>query len=261
MVAKNPPPEKVVHDSSFTTGNYTFTQEHYIQGLQRFAQQLNRRITSRDVENADRTTVANPSTLADHFGTFNGALKAANLPIYQERWNREKAAQRLRALAKELSRIPTSRDVAKASKEGKCPCVLTLTRLFGSFNKTLYAAGLFYAPEQRRIIRGLRALAKILRRTPTARDTTAASRNMVPSVTTIQNHFNGKYNNALRAARLPIVREIKARLSTHPTIPYKGICADCHKDRLLVMRVNKIQGACRRCYKERRDRSKEKSAA
>ncbi len=140
-------------------------------------------------------------TYQKKFGSWNDALKAADLGINKER-DVAKSVLRddLIRLADELNRTPTSRDVAKKGKYATS----TYSNKFGTWNNAIQEAGLGLV-RQRNITREellleLERLTEELSHPPTAYDMREVGRF---SVSTYSNEF-GSWNSALQQAGISL---------------------------------------------------------
>jgi hypothetical protein len=82
------------------------------------------------------------ATVLRVYGSWNHALEAAGLPTHRHAWSRAETLERLAAWAREHARAPT---LADARDDSRLPGQAACTRLFGSWNEALRAAGI--APE------------------------------------------------------------------------------------------------------------------
>jgi phage terminase small subunit len=112
-----------------------------LEQLQRLAGKLGRVPTPRDVDEAhSRGECASKSLFGAEFGGVINALQAAGFSAVGRRQTRERLIEALHQMARELGKIPSSRDITKA--KGKYPAVRTFERYFGSFPAARDAAGL-----------------------------------------------------------------------------------------------------------------------
>lgn len=113
------------------------SQEELIISLQTLSGQLGR---SPFVSDVGKNNLPVWSTYAKAFGSWNDALRAAGLEINVNRgYTPERLIQDIRDLAEDLGRVPTRRD-CKAKEDTASQKVYT--KVFGSWNKALEAAGL-----------------------------------------------------------------------------------------------------------------------
>jgi hypothetical protein len=141
------------------------------------------------------------SVYQDLFGSWNGALDSVGLPFNEQRnIPKNKLITELNQLAGELGRTPTSRDMQEQG--GHVPA--TYSRIFGSWNEAVEAAGL--EPTRQRevsdtaLITELQRVADDLDHPPTADDMHDQGRF---GVTTYLKAF-GTWNDGLRAADLSV---------------------------------------------------------
>ncbi|MGB8647994.1 MAG: HNH endonuclease [Anaerolineae bacterium] len=131
------------------------------------------------------------STIEKHFGSWNAALKAANLPLNKVgKFSDQDLLDKLRVFYQEHGRAPTLDEL---------PGAATIEQRFGSWNNALTTAGL--QPNKKNeipdeaLLERLRAFHREHGRSPTFAE--------LPGATTILVRFGG-WNNALRAAKLPL---------------------------------------------------------
>ena len=92
---------------------------------------------------ADWRDETHPSraTAKRHFGTWNGAKRAAGLDIPTHRWSEDDIITSLQACADDLGESPTIRQYSEW-RDGDHPSWETAERHFGSWNDAKRAAGL-----------------------------------------------------------------------------------------------------------------------
>lgn len=164
--------------------NRGYQKGELLSQLQSLASELGRTPTAKDVDAAAKQgKCASTGTLMRVLGSFNRALKAANLRV-NRRYDlgKEQMLQQLRALGEELDRTPSVADIDVASKARKCPSLPTLRKKFGSRSAALKAAGFvavtkaskhYTLPE---VAEQLQRLAKKLGRRPVTNDVNIASK-------------------------------------------------------------------------------------
>jgi len=119
-----------------------------LSALKALAKELGGTPTHNDVAEASRKDrSAHPSAIAAKFGSFNNAIRAAKLMPTRQRlpvssYSRQGLIRHLRALKKELKRVPTTRDLVAARKAGKCPGPNAVIKVFGSQDTAFKAAGI-----------------------------------------------------------------------------------------------------------------------
>lgn len=127
---------------------YIFGEEEVIQQLQKIARELGRSPTKEEVNKASQEGKApSATTCSQRFGSFNAALRAAGLAVRHRRtggrpYSDKELIKQLRKLRRQLGRAPSRKDVANASKAGKCAAVATFREHFGSLPAAFMAAGL-----------------------------------------------------------------------------------------------------------------------
>ncbi|HYL97961.1 MAG TPA: hypothetical protein VEZ90_03320, partial [Blastocatellia bacterium] len=119
-----------------------YNREQLQEQLRRLCDRLGRPATQMDVEAASkRRETAGVTTFAHEFGNFTSAMRSIGLD--REEWARQRTRARLidqlRSLARELGRLPTSRDM---NREKGCSTAATFAHHFGSIVKAREAAGL-----------------------------------------------------------------------------------------------------------------------
>ena len=188
-------------------------------------------LTCDDIKEANRQgKCPSKDTLARQSGSFNNALRAANLPV--KRHSRQKAIRQLRALAKNLKRVPTVDDVRQASRQRLCPSLNTLRRLFGSFNNALRSAQF---PARKQALAQYLSLKNNLDRRPSRAEVNAAAEiGICPT-----------YETLCRLGVPKQVREERNRLRG-------DTCADCEKKKPFAMFLGaSSQWVCQKCYRKR----------
>ncbi len=186
-----------------------YTREQLIQQLQRKAKELGRAPKADEV-NAD-TTLVSTTTLANCFGTYNAALEAAGLEINLTHGiSRAELIRQLQQKRDALGRSPKKDEVVA---DADMASAKTFSKIFGSFNKALEAAGLAvnanrsHGLSAEQLISQLQRKAKELGSTPSNRDVVADS--SMPSVGVFTRTF-GSFNKALEAAGLVVARQVGA---------------------------------------------------
>lgn len=151
-------------------------------------------------------------------GQFEFDEKARKLSDVVERirtgYTKQVMLKQLTALASQLERVPKQKDVALASKQGKCPAVSTYQRHFGTYFNALRLAGFERSTSHYRIpneefLEALTLLAEKLGHTPTTREVDKAHKFGETPYSTIYKKRFGSYNEALRQAGLPITHRLK----------------------------------------------------
>jgi len=162
--------------------------------LRRLADELGRTPTSRDMATHGEYGT---STYSKEFGSWNDAVREANLEIVRQRdVSRKDMIAEIQRLAEELGKSPAVHHMRDQGKFG----VTTISREFGSWNTALELAGCepnkeMNVPEER-LINELTRLRDKLGRPPTAED---MLRDGAYSVGTFDRRF-GSWNNALQRA-------------------------------------------------------------
>jgi superfamily II DNA or RNA helicase len=184
------------------------SEEEMLDELRSLSHDLGKVPTQADVTDARKAgrTTPSPASYRHKFGSFAGALEAAGLgSVSNEPYSTEMLVQQLRDLARSLGRTPMTRDVARASSEGRIASRSTFSKRFGGFEKALMAAGLQVRSFDRATLaKQLSNLAAELGHTPTVADVNAASsRGSGANYATFLARF-GSFNEALREAGLQI---------------------------------------------------------
>lgn len=118
------------------------TEAEIIVQLQSLGQSLGRVPVATDVENAARLRICtNMKKIANIFGSFPKALKAAGLTPSREHFSDAQLIQQIKMMHNELGRIPTKKDVEKYSKAKKTGSERAFKGHFGSWRKALKKAG------------------------------------------------------------------------------------------------------------------------
>ena len=117
-----------------------WSREECIQAIHDFCVENGRIPASTDFENSG-SKYPSRSTVSRLFGTWNKAIEAAGFePEYIGRgWSREECIQAIHDFCVENGRIPQYRDFNKT--DGKYPSCTTVSKLFGSWNVGIEAAG------------------------------------------------------------------------------------------------------------------------
>ncbi|ALL11628.1 hypothetical protein BTXL6_09950 [Bacillus thuringiensis] len=129
------------------------------------------------------TEIKRYSTIYRHFGSWDKALEAAEIPGYKSK--KEKLIEIIQEKARELKRIPKSTEIKQYS---------TIQRHFGSWDKALEAAEIpGYKSKKEKLIEIIQEKARELKRVPKSTE--------IKQYSTIHRHF-GSWNKALEAAGL-----------------------------------------------------------
>lgn len=185
-----------------------YTKETLIAQLASLAKELGKTPTQKEVDQASALgKCASSPTFARMFGgSFTLALEAAGLQANYKLYKPRDVLVDLKRFAKEIGKIPTTTDIKKGSRQGKCPSTATLANHFGSIPIALKKAGLAGSRHQHKdttndeLLVRLRALTRKLKRTPTSRDVSIAGKKESwgnPSL--LQRRF-GSFLKALSAA-------------------------------------------------------------
>ena len=190
---------KALEAAGLSSNKNLYSDEELIDLLKAKAESLGRTPTKKDIGSDESMPSAN--TYENRFGSWNKALKAAGLSLNNNFCSNEELISLLKAKAESLGRTPTAKDI---NSDKSMPSVIVYINRFGSWNKSLEAAGLsldnnLYSGEE--LIELLKAKAESLGRTPTMTD--VKSDKSMPSAETYRSRF-GSWQNALRAAGLSI---------------------------------------------------------
>jgi hypothetical protein len=123
-------------------GRKKYTREQMQEQLKRLCDKLGRPARQQDAYAAcARRECPGVTALAKEFGSFGAALRSIGLDAGQwtERRARAQLIEQLRDLARELGRLPTSRDIGRAKS---CASASTFSHHFGSLVSARKAAGL-----------------------------------------------------------------------------------------------------------------------
>lgn len=149
-------------------------------------------------------------TFVDHFGSWNEALLAADLPL--NIITNESLIEKLQAKAKQLGRTPSFKEVMQ---DKDMPSAATYRQRFGSWAQALRVAKLKVSYQTAAVSEGvnrdkmlsaLQKKAKKLGRTPKGREVNT-DKNM-PCVASYRKEF-GSWNDALLAAGLEASRKVR----------------------------------------------------
>jgi hypothetical protein len=150
-----------------------YTDEQILEELRASAARLGRSPTMREFA-ADAEASVHPQTVIEHFGTWNAAKRAAGLTP-RRFISREDLLDQLRALAAELGRLPTARDLEERRRTMASKSLIWHT--FGSLTAALREAGFDVPVGEERLERAVAqgaALAVELGRLPKMADWKAA---------------------------------------------------------------------------------------
>ena len=103
---------------------------------------------------ADPESQVHPQTVIEHFGTWNGAKRAAGL-MPRRFATREELASQLRRLGAELGRTPTAEDLKQ--RRGSMPSASLYWHTFGSLTTALREAGFDVPVGEERLERAIDA--------------------------------------------------------------------------------------------------------
>jgi hypothetical protein len=153
-----------------------YTNEQILDQLRESAARLGRSPTMREFA-SDPDASVHPQTVIEHFGTWNAAKRAAGLTP-RRFINRDDLLDQLRALAAELGRLPTARDLEERRRTMASKSLIWHT--FGSLTGALREAG-FDVPVgeerlERAVVQGVE-LARSLGRLPKMADWKVARHN------------------------------------------------------------------------------------
>jgi hypothetical protein len=152
-----------------------YTDEQILDELRASAARLGRSPTMREFA-TDRDATVHPQTVIEHFGTWNAAKRAAGLTP-RRFISREELLDQLRALAAELGRLPTARDLEDRRRTMASKSLIWHT--FGSLTSALREAGFDVPVGEERLERAVAqgaALARDLGRLPKMADWKVARR-------------------------------------------------------------------------------------
>lgn len=150
-----------------------YSDDEILAELRASAERLGRSPTMREFA-ADPEARVHPQTVIEHFGSWNGAKRAAGLAP-RRFISREEMVRQLRELGEELGRVPTSRDIEE--RRGRMVSKSLIWHTFGSLTDALREAGFDVPSGEERVERAVRQgahLARTLGRLPTMADWKAA---------------------------------------------------------------------------------------
>src|SRR3954447_3958574 len=142
-----------------------YSDDQILAELRACAERLGRSPTMKEFA-ADPQTHVHPQTVIEHFGTWNGAKRAAGL-VPRRFATREELLALLRQLGEELGRVPTAKDLDE--RRGTMPSKSLYWHTFGSLSTALREAGFDVAVGEERLERAIAqgaALARDLGRLP-----------------------------------------------------------------------------------------------
>ena len=152
-----------------------YTDEQILEALRGSAERLGRSPTMKEFA-ADPQAGMHPQTVIEHFGTWNGAKRAAGL-MPRRFATREELVEQLRQLGEELGRTPTAEDIRQ--RRGTMPSASLYWHTFGSLSTALREAGFDVAVGEERLERAISqgaTLARALGRLPKFGDWQTARR-------------------------------------------------------------------------------------
>ena len=152
-----------------------YSDEEILGRLRASAERLGRSPTMKEFA-ADQEAGVHPQTVIEHFGSWNGAKRAAGL-MPRRFATREELVARLRDLGAELGRIPTAHDIRE--RRGTMPSASLYWHTFGSLTTALREAGFDVAVGEERLERAIEqgcALARAIGRLPRFGDWSEARR-------------------------------------------------------------------------------------
>jgi len=137
-----------------------YSDEGILAELQASAERLGRSPTMREFA-ADPETTVHPQTVIEHYGSWNGAKRAAGL-VPRRFATREELVRLLRELGDELHRVPTARDLDE--RRGTMPSKSLYWHTFGSLTQALREAGFDVPVGEERVDRAVEEGAELARR-------------------------------------------------------------------------------------------------
>jgi HNH endonuclease len=162
--------------ASFQAGiRRRYSDEEILAELRASAQRIGRSPTMREFA-ADPETSVHPQTVIEHFGSWNGAKRRADL-VPRRFATREELRRVLRQLGDELGRVPTAKDIDE--RRGTMPSKSLFWHTFGSLTQALRESGFDVPVGEERLERAVEqgiALARRLGRLPKFADWSQARR-------------------------------------------------------------------------------------
>ena len=136
------------------------------------------------------------------------------LPIIRAGYTQEILIRQLQELAQQLGRAPTSRDVQRASAQGRCASFGTFLKIFTSFGRALEVAGFaanirHYTREE--LITAVQTLARELGRVPKVEDINRLSRAGKGAHYDVFHRVIGSWNAVLIAAGFSVQGPIEPK--------------------------------------------------
>jgi hypothetical protein len=215
--------------------NQDFTPEELVAQLRDLSNALGRPVTRKDVRKAGRAgTCARLATFRRVFGNAGNAFRQAGVQRI-DRFSKADLLAQYADLSRELGKVPSTSDIQKAARAGKCAGYKTFIRHCGSLEELRKATGLPTGPRFRYtrqdLLNQLKKLGAKLGRTPRAQDLSEGCRRReCATIQTFQRHF-GTINKALSAAGLVtrptsysraqlilILQALAKRLGYRPTV-------------------------------------------
>ena len=184
-----------------------YTPEVLIEQLRNEAKLLKRTPVSNDVKKAQTEgRMVSVHTYQRMFGSWNNALKMANLSSEKPRFSKKELAQQLRTEAQLLKKIPSGVDINKSSVHGRTASTQTFLNVFGTWHKALKAAKLHPKGKERKhylkneLIQQIINVSKDLKRTPRFIDIQEFSKKRITASTTMFISVFGSWKEALKKA-------------------------------------------------------------
>ena len=129
----------------------TYTREQLLFYLNKFSHELKKTPTIKEMNSKNEYPSA--STYSKRFGSWNNALKEADLKLnVRQQYTKKELAENLRLLAKELGRLPKSKDLKTKKWTAS---YTTYKKHFGSWSEELKSANL-----SKKIVQDLKSYVK-----------------------------------------------------------------------------------------------------
>lgn len=123
-----------------------YTDDYLIRQIKELSKELNKTPSLNDFRKAKNT--ASPSTIINHFGSWNNFIKAANLPLTNKRKNNtnyktiteKQLIEQIQILAEEIHKVPSLLEFKKCKYTSS---IKTVLKHFDSWSDFLKSAQLF----------------------------------------------------------------------------------------------------------------------
>jgi hypothetical protein len=119
-----------------------YSREQILTQLRSLAEELGRTPTLADIYAAcSKGKCASPKIFIEYFGSYNAAVQVIGLKLNRpSRYRRGQLIAQLQDLTRKLGKLPSNKDLRRASKEGLCASARTFENYFGTVTAARDAA-------------------------------------------------------------------------------------------------------------------------